>query len=596
MMRAWKQRGAWVLSGCALVTIGCAGPAGAPAPRPAVTEASPRFDLPLRVDVVPGRPLIIPLDADSAGRPVSAALAGGRQLEVTVHRVWLEPDTAPDGTGANSWLSSEGNWASEELRPGDRAHPGGLWVARIVLPPGEGGEDVVINGRHVATNWLPPPANLPRSEVGAAVDPWLPTRPAGMPAPVLDDLRFSRECRAPLSRWRWLLLKNGLHPEGIPDAELEDPIAADVARVQEDRWRVALARLWGEDPDLAMRLKQRLSAVVEFGPGVWAPAWGCDRVMLDRLLADLLDPTLGRARRAAIAERWLEDQIPAVAWVVDDGGTLDSTRRHVLPSVGLASLLDRATLSWAGWKEPGVTPDLQPLASMTVRQFIAAPSPEENAGAGRLSTHVGRWSGEVGVLTRPLPLTPPGLTMTPFFLDWSMDGWLMQRTSAPAEAWLTAALLHRPPEEPGAAATASRSKRWEVFVECKLVEGQGDPSRETVYLYTGPLGRPTAIVRVSLSGVVENLPVPGMPAELAEIAAPPATTTIVRGADRWAFRVPLPPGSVERDGIVRLGLMRVDALGRRSATPRPMLPWQTEPPRIAVDTSSWGGAQVISGR
>jgi hypothetical protein len=36
-------------------------------------------------------------------------------------------------------------------------------------------------------------------------------------------------------------------------------------------------------------------------------------------------------------------------------------------------------------------------------------------------------------------------------------------------------------------------------------------------------------------------------------------------------------------------VVRVDGRGRRSAWPRPMLPWQDEPGRAALDTRAWGG-------
>ncbi|CAG1009247.1 hypothetical protein PHYC_03677 [Phycisphaerales bacterium] len=584
---------------CALAVL-CQGCATSTTPPPPTDSASveilPAIAPSPRIDAVLGRRVVIPITA-KPGRPVSIALWEGGEVPATVHHVRMR--TAGFGPGDQApepWLAWDVRWSSEQLREGETPGDVGLWVACFDPPIDGAGHDLIINGERIQTNWLPPPVTLARAERGSQWDPWRPTRPAAMPEAALDEARFAGECDSPITRWRWQLARNGLHPDSADTPRLDDPIAEELARQQEDRWRVALSRLWGENPELAGQLKQRLSAIVEFGPGMWAPAWGCDPGALDRLLADLLDPTLSPIRRGGIAERWLEEQESGVAWVMDDGGTLDSSRRQVLASVGIANLLDRATLSWLGWKDPGTSPDLQPLAAMSSRQFVAAPAPDGAGGAGRLSAHVGRWSGELGVLTRPLALTPPGLTLTPFFLDWSMNGWLTQRTSAPPDSWATAALLHRPPEEPGAPSSAARSKRWEVFVECKLTAGVGDPAREAVYVYTGPLGRPTSIVRVQMNGVVDYPAVPGLPEELAEIAPPPTTTTVVRGADRWAFRVPLPPGSVERDGVVRLGLMRIDSLGRRSATPRPMLPWQSEPPRVAVDTTAWGGAETDSGR
>jgi len=56
----------------------------------------------------------------------------------------------------------------------------------------------------------------------------------------------------------------------------------------------------------------------------------------------------------------------------------------------------------------------------------------------------------------------------------------------------------------------------------------------------------------------------------------------------WSAWVPI-PASVQAGRLVRVGMQRVDARGVRSAWPRPMMPWQIEPGRVALDLGQWLG-------
>jgi len=53
--------------------------------------------------------------------------------------------------------------------------------------------------------------------------------------------------------------------------------------------------------------------------------------------------------------------------------------------------------------------------------------------------------------------------------------------------------------------------------------------------------------------------------------------------------LPLPPDAIEPGGRLRVGLTRTDATGRRTAWPRRLLPWDSEPGRLAVDLNAWDG-------
>ena len=58
----------------------------------------------------------------------------------------------------------------------------------------------------------------------------------------------------------------------------------------------------------------------------------------------------------------------------------------------------------------------------------------------------------------------------------------------------------------------------------------------------------------------------------------------------WSARLVVPERVIESRGeMLRIGIERRDALARRSAWPRAMLPWQGSCARAAIDLSQWGG-------
>src|SRR5690606_26709274 len=62
---------------------------------------------------------------------------------------------------------------------------------------------------------------------------------------------------------------------------------------------------------------------------------------------------------------------------------------------------------------------------------------------------------------------------------------------------------------------------------------------------------------------------------------------IRRERDRWIVFVDLPQDAFEPDGTVIVGAERVGARGVRSVWPRPVLPWEEAPPRVAFDATTW---------
>jgi len=566
------------------VAAGCASEKPAPgprllAPKPLLETASvSRIDAPL------GGVLVIPIDETRAERRVGEVkLADGRLLPT--RRVRITAHVQPEQRTLG-WVSPPGTWSSTLIAAGAPASGAGLppgIESLVVELPAEAAGPLSVEGEARPTNWLPGGATLPRSVPGND-DPWSPARPKAAPEDVANSRWIAPEAKSPLTRWRWRLIHDGLRP-GTDVEPFADPVIEALAEQNEDRWRVALAWLWAADADVAARLRQRLAGVVEFGEGVYAPCWPVNHEALDRLLADLLDPALGPGERVRVAAHWLETSPSAVAWVVDDGGTLDAGQRSVLPTVGLASLLDRSTLAWAA-AAGTQSPDLRPLPAMSAVSMVIP------AGAGVRETdlieaHVGAWTTQLPAALGKVSVTPPGLTVPTLLHDWTMDAWVEGAPRTVRDEWVTGILLHRPAPEAGAPPTLERSRLWELYVECRVPPGT-DVANEQVRVYAGPFGRPTSALLIRPTGAVELLPLAWQPPEAAELAGGVTEVTVVKRADRWSFRLPLPPGAVERGGLLRLGLTRLDSQGRRSAWPRAMLPWQEEPGRAALDTTTWG--------
>jgi len=160
--------------------------------------------------------------------------------------------------------------------------------------------------------------------------------------------------------------------------------------------------------------------------------------------------------------------------------------------------------------------------------------------------------------------------------------------------WATAVLLHQPGEGERAAAPGRPGEivpaearlpppagpKWWLYIECRTppTPAGGLAPDESVRIWLGPTGRPRAVIRASRDGSVRD--------EATGSAV--ADTTVVRKPDRWVCQLPVPDACLEADGTLRIAFERTDSRGVRRAWPRPMLPWQTEPGRAAVDTAAWG--------
>ncbi|MCE7974776.1 MAG: hypothetical protein DYG92_10730 [Leptolyngbya sp. PLA1] len=569
---------------CASVlAVGLGGCSGGGSAGPAPTGRAPGLDLVVpRLDLVPGRTAVVPLGSVQPDDGLRCVLEDGRAIAARVVVIARAMPLAEDRAG---WLPEPGEWTSGAAV--SQVRGAAEWAAVIEMPADAGGAWLDLGGRRVAVRWIGDGSELPREPYSEDDTPWRPARDPAIPPSVVLSPRFIGEQEDPRTRWRWHLIADGLCPEDdpgrVPSARFESDDVEAFARQHESRWRAAMVRVWGIDADLAWRLKRRIAAIVEFGEAQFAPAWPLDLADLDALVARLLDPAARDATVAAVAEAWLAAQPPAFAWIEDDGAILDAARTRVLATAAVASVFDRPTLAWAGVE--GQTPELRELPSYRTLRLLVPPRVDPAVLFAPVEVHAGRWQGTLTAMSRPLPVEPPGTHLRPFAADLTLEAW--QRGEALEAAWPAACLLHKPAMPPGSEQPASRSRSWELYGECRVLGRGAQGLAEEVRVYFGPVERPVAVVRISELGESAFLPVTAGEEGVPELLPPATGAQVQRTADRWTFRLPLPPGAVEKDGIVRVGVVRIDALGRRSSWPRAMLPWQDAPARGALDTRAW---------
>ncbi len=538
-----------------------------------------------RVDTVLGTVLVMPVAIDGAvpgDKTIPAKLDDGRTIEAKLYWVSVAPDGEPAG-----WLRGPGKWAATPATAGSRPSAAGSWVVMAELPMDGAGQGLTVAGQRVALNWLVDPAMI---RVKEGEGPW--RRPLGDGLPASLQRMIEPEAASPVRRWRYRLLTRGLEPEragGERLTRLGDPVLEALAHQTEARWQVALAMLWVADAELAERVKRRLAATVDAGGGVVAPAWPADQPSLDALLTDVLSPRLEPSQKAERAAAWLEAESAGAAWVVDDAGLRDATTGQPVATCGVANLLERTTLAWAQMAGSAGAPELTTVEAFSLAQLPAA-APAEATGAAHptpVEIHAGRWSASRMLALGRLAASPPGLRVDAMVGDWTMGAWLNGKpdeSMAGDPAWAGAALVHK--------TAAEGPARWWVYLECRspgMRPGDEDASspRESVRLWLGPLGHPSGVLRATSSGVVvdEVAVDQGLGGEL-------KGARISRDKGKWIAQIPIPARCIEQDGTLRMALERLDANGRRSAWPRPMLPWQTEPGRVAVDTGAWGDASA----
>jgi hypothetical protein len=532
-----------------------------------------------RIDATPGRSLILPLGPETGRLSIRrVALADGRQVPVGLWRITrsgVDADAAVAG-----WIGSAGRWEALREEASSPPAPGGsIRVAIIDIPKDAAGATLWIDGRATPVNWLSDPDRVlePRPEF------WPPLMP--------DHGRENQYLRAllrdaatsPLDRWRVRLLLDGLRGEEGP-IPFDDPVIEALAQQAERRWRLAFARIGAQDRRLVGELKYRLCAVMDFGEGVVAPAWASDEASLERVQADALDARRDEATVVDRVRAWLEEQPQGAVWVHDDGGLLNLEGRPV-PCIGVANLSPKPVpaWSWLGTEEPPA-PDLHALAPWSSMMLVPPEvpgSPAAAAGSVRaVQVHLGPFVAQVPVAGEAERVLPPGASAATFFPDLTLRSWYYAMPDVVPETWGTSARLYRTPMTPERAAAGLSP--WELYVQCSLVPGAGVVRKECVTVVMGPQASPRLVLRVGAGSETVRVGADGVE------AAWEHPVVVVKRDSGWAFTAPVPLGATERTGAaLHLGLARTDAIGRRSAWPRPILPWRRLPSGRALDLRAW---------
>ncbi len=544
-----------------------------------------------RVNVFPGSPTLIPVIAqgDTPPRVVRLRLDDGREIEGELVAIDArEPDADP--RRPRPWLHEPHAWTASAAPPPADPRTPRLWRLLLEAPADAHGQGLWLEGRRIELVWRPDPWTLaPEDDRGA---PWRsPNTPDWRNDPVFAEL-CEPDARSPARRWRWKLATGTLAPIGPADAgppppiESPEQLAAALTRPPlaeraleayassiESLWRLALVRLWRADPAIALAIRQRLAGAVDLAPGPVVPAYAPLSVSTQRLLDDLTDPDLRPARLATLARAWLADQPTAIVWAIDDAGppTFDAA----LPTVGVVNLTpERQTMLTAigaAALEPGIH-TVPPRTLVPVRPAVPAPGHAAPSFAAA-RVRVGAQTSTIPLAAYPLDASPPGLLIGPLHRDWTLDEWRGGPASpGPPRDAVTTVLVHR-----DAGPQRLDNGGWRVFVECLTPEFSPE---DAVTVWLGPYGLPSAAFRVSAEGRMTDPRRPGAAAIWVEVS---------RAPDRWSVQIDVPPDAIDDSGVLRISVERLDAFGLRTAAPRRMLPWQTEPGRLAIDTRAWKG-------
>jgi hypothetical protein len=423
---------------------------------------------------------------------------------------------------------------------------------------------------------------------------------------------------SPLTRWRARLAAGTLvrsAGDGGPVEGFSDPVIEALARTIEAQWVSGLGTLAAADAGLARRVVERLCACVDAGGGVFVPAWTPEGEALTALLDSLLDPRPRKAADAAAA--WLAESSAVRCWVVDDAGSVDPVSGQPAGSVGVANLTGAPLAAWAEQAGGAGVPEIVAVPPWSTRQFAAlgadplATQAKRPAGIAadaalrgqRVTVRAGEQSFGPTLYSARAPALAPGVVIGPLHPDWRLAGWLAagadddyskrlgpwSGASLADPSWTTTGQIYRGVDAP-LAGGETPPDRWLLYVELQAPVGRDGNaidlpgSTGLLRVWFGPFGRSTVVLRVLPDGRVIDETAPGLGAG----RDVPHVARVARSDHGWNCWLPLPVSAIEKDGTLRIGVERVDGRGVRTSWPRPSLPWQQEPSRIAIDTTIWG--------
>lgn len=600
----------------------------------------------------PGERLIVPVrptDEQIAAGEMVARLDRGRAIPAPLYLLWPDagsepgPGTASSGApgtaGSERWLEGFPGVAANinatwRTAPADRAPPllnppgqpgvessartQGVWIAVLEMPEDGAGQGLWLASRRVPIGWLMAPPYRPSGAEPAGL------APRESHARLIETL--TPALRSPFLRWRARLTLRAAGYEGWRTAgAMTDAVTERLAQQIEDEWSFGLDALAATDPATERRLRDHLAGLVVLASSPEEPAaratvaWAPDLAAIERIKSVLLragDPPDARIGRV---HDWLRGEPSVGAWVIDDAGLFDGGTLRPMATIGLVRLggVEGELVAFGTSEADGRAQSVlrvEPSASASLTIGVPPIEPDR-AGAtpGRSAQiGIGAWRTERRLLDRAAEVRPPGLPIEPLLEDWTMTSWwanamsdpegpLPPPAAVPFAAVLTrTAARHARTAPAGFGPNASgMPDEWTLYMEAASPSsptgpdaGPFDAGPDEVRLWIGPRFSPLAVCTVRSDGSFET--------------AGPVGRTIRADVlrwnagdhERWGAWVRLSVACFEhadpvRGGgprtTLRLGIERTDPLGRRSAWPRPMTPWQTEPGRLRIDVAAWGG-------
>ena len=541
------------------------------------------------VHAVMGQTLVIPVllgPEVSPSEPLAVTLDDGRIFAAEVY--WISAQPSP--MRVSRWLPDPGVWRATPATAGSQPTGAGFWALVIALPIDAVGQGFWLDRRRWPINWIDHAGYSP--PIKSPIDP----------ATIASDrfrLLAEPEAQNPMLRVRARLFAGHLGAIGVPGRApvgptinqtidpFEDPVIEALAIQQQARWAAAINALHAHNPALAARLAGALCRTVRLN-NARVPAWPIDATELAELLADLLNPRMSPQRRTRLITGWIDAQPAVIAWIADDAGSSDALSGQVVATVAAANVSGETLL--VSLSLSGTAIDLQRIEpGEEVLSLLACPTPSEHDGpiAAYVRVQSQEWSSPIRADL--IPVVPPGIAMSPMYVDRTLAQWRQGGAGVARqthEVGGAAALLMRTTYADPSSETTTET--WAIYAEC--ITGDG-PKEGYVRLWIGPSNAPLAVLTVFADGRVEEERVRRTGATSVK-----AKVSVARRDDRWSCLIPLPEGSINAQGVVRIGIEHVASDGIRSAWPRPMFPWQTEPARAAFDTRAWGSLSIFGGR
>ncbi|MBC7834609.1 MAG: hypothetical protein H7Y88_05850 [Phycisphaerales bacterium] len=598
-----------------------------PAASPGESAHGPEVNLPAAIrprigvaHVFDGQPLIVPVYVQGRVEGVSVS-AGSITLDAKLHALSPTPTAEAPGVDPDgAWLG-----ASPSLRAAQPGEDPVAWFIVAQVPV-----DIRDSSLRIGDHSVPLVMHAPAPPLPSLRPPvrGLAIRAMQQSKHLLAALQ--RAQLDPALRWRAQSLSVALEippPSDVISPTDSSGVLDAAALHHQSLWSAALNRLSILDAALATDVHWRLVSVVSFGHGIYMPVWPAPDEAMTRMLETLLDAGAPDEQALTMARAWVESLPDAAAWIIDDAGwialaqptrstpgepslspsapgvpDLAQSVNEFQPIAAVVNFLEGRVIAWAH-AAGDVGPPAEPLpvesfSSQTVKAGPMADSSRRSLGGPpMLQIRVGGTSITRPAIATSLAAAPPGLLIGPLHAD--LTGWAIAAgANAPpmASPLGTKALLYRNTASgeahTGAPDESSAPTGWTLYVECATAPRRGESEttevRDQVRIWIGPSNAPRAL-RVGPNGAVFEEGV--RESRFGERQyAPPKLIGTARAhiqADRWSAWVSIPASAIEAGPSLRLGIDRVDGLGRHSAWPRPMLPWQIGPGRVIVDLSTW---------